>query len=67
MTISFKVQFDPDKSLRPKHYDIVTPVQLLYYDDYTENSDGVVVSKGQLYTQPLGKVTFSIELPGKLF
>ena len=64
-TISFKVQFDPDKSLKPKHYDIVTPVQLLYYDDYSEDSDGVVLRKGKLYTHPLGKVSFGIELPGK--
>lgn len=64
-TISFKVQFDPDKSLKPKHYDIVTPVQLFYYDEYTEDADGVVLSKGTLYTHPLGKVSFGIELPGK--
>ena len=64
-TISFKVQFDSDKTLKPKHYDIVTPVQLLYYDDYIEDSDGVILSKGNLYTHPLGKVSFDIELPGK--
>ena len=62
--ISFKVLFDPEKSLKPKHYDIVTPVHLLYYDDYVENSDGVVVSKGTPYSHPLDKVSFDAELPG---
>lgn len=64
VTISFKVLFDPEKSLKPKYYDIVTPVHLLYYDEYSENSDGVVVSKGTPYPHPLGKVSFDVELPG---
>ena len=58
--------FDPEKKLKPKHYDIVTPVQLLYYDEYTENSDGVVVRKGTPYPHPLGKVSFDVELLGKI-
>ena len=53
-------------TLKPKYYDIVTPVQLLYYNDYSEDSDGKVVTKGNVYTHPLGKVAFDIELPGKL-
>ena len=65
-TISFKVLFDPEKSLKPKHYDIVTPVHLLYYDEYIENSDGVVVSNGTAYSHPLGKVSFDVELPGRI-
>ena len=58
--------FDPDKSLKPKHYDIVTPVHLLYYDVYTENSDGEVVSKGTPYSHQLGEVSFDVELPGSI-
>ena len=61
-TISFKVQFDPEMILKPKYYDIVTPVQLLYYDDYKE--DNGVVTKKNLHSL-LNKVSFDVELPGK--
>ena len=64
--MSFKVAFDPERSLKPANYDVVTPVQLLYYDDYRENSEGKVLSRGRLFRQPLDKVAFNIELPGKL-
>ncbi|PFX33767.1 Coagulation factor VIII [Stylophora pistillata] len=60
-TISFKVQFDPEMILKPKYYDIVTPVQLLYYDDYKE--DNGVVTKKNLHSL-LNKVSFDVELPG---
>ena len=62
-TVSFKVQFDPEMILKPKYYDIVTPVQLLYYDDYQENNG--VVTKKNVHNHPLGKVTFGVELLGK--
>ena len=65
--MSFKVAFDPERSLKPANYDVVTPVQLLYYDDYRENSEGMVLSKGRLFSHPLDKVAFNVELPGKLF
>lgn len=61
-TISFKVQFDPEMILKPKYYDILTPVQLLYYDDYKE--DNGVVTKKNFHTLPLDKVSFGVELPG---
>lgn len=63
--MSFKVEFDPEKSLKPANYSIVTPVQLLYYDDYSENSAGVVLRKGNHFSPPLDKVAFNIELPGE--
>ena len=63
-SFSFKVDFDPERSLKPANYSIVTPVQLLYYDEYNEDEAGVVVSKGQYYSHPLDKVAFNIELPG---
>ena len=63
-SFSFKVEFDPERSLKPANYSIVTPVQLLYYDEYREDDAGVVVSKGQHYSHPLDKVAFDIELPG---
>ena len=62
--MSFKVEFDPEKTLKPANYSVVTPVQLLYYDKYNENSDGVVLSKGRYFSHPLDKVSFDIELPG---
>lgn len=62
-TVSFKVQFDPEMILKPKYYDIVTPVQLLYYDDYQENNG--VVTKKNVHNHALGKVTFGVELSGK--
>ena len=49
--------------LKPKYYDIVTPVQLLYYDDYQENNG--VVTKKNVHNHPLSKVTFGVELSGK--
>ena len=63
--MSFKVEFDPERTLKPSNYSLVTPVQLLYYDDYLENSEGIVMSKGQYFTHPLDNVTFNIELPGE--
>ena len=64
-TVSFKVEFDPERTLKPSNYSIVTPVQLLYYDDYLENSQGILLSKGTYFSNPLDKVAFNIELPGE--
>lgn len=63
-SFSFKVEFNPERSLKPANYSIVTPVQLLYYDEYSEDEAGMVVSNGQYYSHPLDKVAFNIELPG---
>lgn len=63
-TVSFKVEFDPERTLKPSNYSLVTPVQLLYYDDYLENSQGILLSKGRSFSNPLDKVAFNIELPG---
>ena len=63
-TFSFKVEFDPEKSLKPANYSVVTPVQLLYYDDYSEDPEGEVLHKGRYFSPPLDKVAFNIELPG---
>ncbi|KAK2570616.1 Neuropilin-2 [Acropora cervicornis] len=62
-TVSFKVEFDPERTLKPSNYSLVTPVQLLYYDDYLENSQGILLSKGRYFSNPLDKVAFNIELP----
>ena len=63
--MSFKVEFDPERTLKPSNYSLVTPVQLLYYDDYLENSQGILLSKGTYFSNPLDKVAFNIELPGE--
>ena len=63
--MSFKVEFDPERTLKPSNYSLVTPVQLLYYDDYLENSQGILLSKGKSFSNPLDKVAFNIELPGE--
>ena len=63
--MSFKVEFDPERTLKPSNYSLVTPVQLLYYDDYQENSQGILLSKGKYFRSPLDKVAFNIELPGE--
>jgi len=62
--VSFKVEFDPERTLKPSNYSLVTPVQLLFYDDYLENSQGILLSKGR-YFSSLDKVAFNIELPGE--
>lgn len=59
--------FDLEKSLKFKYYDIVIFVYFFYYDEYIENFDGVVVSKGMLYFYLLGKVFFDVELLGRIF
>ena len=65
-TVTFAVEFDPEKSMKPANYSVVTPVQLLYYDEYSETSEGEVLSKGNYFSHPLEKVAFNVELPGKL-
>ncbi|XP_068755299.1 uncharacterized protein [Montipora capricornis] len=63
-TVSFKVEFDPERTLKPSNYSLVTPVHLSYYDDYLENPEGSILSKGRYFSHPLEKVAFNIELPG---
>lgn len=40
----------------------MTPVQLLYYKDYSE--DGDVITKGTPFSSPLQTVAIDIEIPG---
>ena len=40
----------------------MTPVQLLYYKDYSE--DGEVITKGAPFSNPLQTVAIDIEIPG---
>ena len=41
----------------------MTPVQLFYYKDYSE--DGDVITKGAPFSSPLQTVAIDIEIPGR--
>ncbi|KAJ7391350.1 hypothetical protein OS493_018393 [Desmophyllum pertusum] len=59
---NFSVTFDSNSSLKTGRHHIVTPVQLLYYKEYTD--DGHVITKGTPFSSPLQTVAIEIEIPG---
>ena len=65
LTIEFSVVFDPEVTLKQGKHHLVTPVLLLYYDQYSENEQGDVVNKGNFFSTPLANVEFDFEIPGQ--
>ena len=64
--LNFSVIFDGEHSLKTALHNIVTPVQLLYYKEYSEDHDGHVISKGVAFSSPLQTVAIKVEIPGKI-
>lgn len=62
VNFNFSVVFDSENSLKSGKHHIVTPVQLLYYKEYSE--DGDVITKGFPFSSPLQTVAIDIEIPG---
>ncbi|EDO44680.1 predicted protein [Nematostella vectensis] len=62
---TFSVMFDHDRKLKPGRHHVITPVHMHYYKDYTEDARGLVLSKGQYFSQPLATVEFVLEVPVK--
>ena len=63
---TFNVIFDSQRSLNTGKHFIVTPVQLLYYKEYSENPPGHVITKGVPYSTPLETLSIEVEIPGKI-
>lgn len=63
---TFSVTFDKNKMLHFGKHHVVTYSHLFYYKDYVLDSNNNVASKGVAYTQPLVKLEFEIEVPGKI-
>lgn len=64
--LNFSVIFDGEHSLKTGLHNIVTPVQLLYYKEYSEDHDGHVISKGVALSIPSQTVAIKVEIPGKI-
>ena len=64
--LNFSVIFDGEHSLKTGLHNIVTPVQLLYYKEYSEDHDGHVISKEAAFSSPLQTVAIKVEIPGKI-
>lgn len=62
VNFNFSVVFDSEKSLKSGKHHIMTPVQLLYYKEYSEGGD--VITKGAPFSSPLQTVAIDIEIPG---
>ena len=62
----FSVIFDRGHFLKTGRHHIVTPVQLFYYNEYSENSQGQVTAKGALFSVPLQTVAMEVEIPGTI-
>lgn len=63
---NFSVIFDSEHSLRTGVHHIVTPVQLLYYKEYSEDAQGHVTIKGAHFSSPLQTVAIEVEIPGRI-
>ena len=63
---NFSVIFDSEHSLKTGRHHIVTPVQLLYYKEYREDSQGHVTTKSAPLSPPLQTVAIEIEIPGRI-
>ncbi|XP_068753099.1 uncharacterized protein [Montipora capricornis] len=61
---TFNVIFDSQRSLNTGKHFIATPVQLLYYKEYSENPPGHVITKGVPYSTPLETLSIEVEIPG---
>ena len=66
-SFNFSVIFDGGHYLKTGVHHIVTPVQLLYYKEYSEDQQGHVISKGAPFSSPLQPVAMEVEIPGKIF
>jgi len=65
--INFSVIFDSEHSLKTGLHRVVTPIQLLYYKEYSEDLQGHVITKGAPFSSPLQTVSMEVEIPGRIF
>lgn len=65
ITFIFTVTLNGNRTLLPGKHHMVTHAQLLYYNQYEEDAQGQITSKGDFYKLPMHKMDFDFEIPGK--
>ncbi|KAK3754817.1 hypothetical protein QZH41_002133 [Actinostola sp. cb2023] len=63
-SFEFTVTFNGNRTLKAGKHHVVTHAQMIYYEQYTEDAQGVVTSKGTFYKLPLHTMKFDVEIPG---